>query len=179
MSALVLIRSKARPAALVAQLFLVMSGSGLLAATRSWDGGGGADNAWTTAANWLGNTVPGVGDVAEFDGGGRLINYTVEFPLLLPFGGDINTSGLWIGSNTVTFQPGHSNTGYNVAQAILIGYQPNDVAVLNMNLSNMTANNVWVGYNYVTANGTLNIANNDQLTVTGSAASNLGVHPRL
>jgi hypothetical protein len=38
------------------------------AATRTWDGGGGADTNWNTAANWTGpNIVPIAGDAAVFD----------------------------------------------------------------------------------------------------------------
>jgi len=37
------------------------------AATRVWDGGG-VTNAWSEAANWSGDVVPGVNDVATFDG---------------------------------------------------------------------------------------------------------------
>ncbi|MCL4207844.1 MAG: autotransporter-associated beta strand repeat-containing protein, partial [Pirellulaceae bacterium] len=39
-----------------------------LLAVRVWDGGGGPDTNWSTAANWSDDTVPGVGDVAQFDG---------------------------------------------------------------------------------------------------------------
>jgi T5SS/PEP-CTERM-associated repeat protein len=142
-----------------------------LAATRSWDGGGRRDHSWTNAENWVGDSLPGAGDAALFDRGAA-VSYYVDFPTLFPFGGDINTARLLIGSNTVTFQPDRSNTAYNVAGDIQIGFQQDDVAVLNMNLRNMTANTVLIGYFNDTANGTLNIANNDQLTVTGSAAFN-------
>src|SRR5262245_31161298 len=37
------------------------------AATRVWNGGGGADTNWTTAANW-GGTAPVAGDVLQFAG---------------------------------------------------------------------------------------------------------------
>ncbi|MFA6518582.1 MAG: LamG-like jellyroll fold domain-containing protein [Candidatus Shapirobacteria bacterium] len=38
------------------------------AANRTWDGGGGANTNWSTAANWLDNTVPLSGDAVIFDG---------------------------------------------------------------------------------------------------------------
>jgi hypothetical protein len=38
-----------------------------LPAILTWDGGG-ADNNWTTAANWTSDTTPGSGDTAIFDG---------------------------------------------------------------------------------------------------------------
>ena len=34
---------------------------------RTWDGGGGGDTNWTTAANWSSDTVPGPLDTARFD----------------------------------------------------------------------------------------------------------------
>ncbi len=37
------------------------------AATRTWDGGGGADTNWNTAANWSSNSIPGSGDTARFN----------------------------------------------------------------------------------------------------------------
>src|SRR5882724_1154250 len=33
----------------------------------TWDGGGATNN-WSEAANWSGDTIPGAGDVAIFDG---------------------------------------------------------------------------------------------------------------
>ena len=33
---------------------------------RTWDGGGGADNDWTTAANWVSDIVPQIGDSLVF-----------------------------------------------------------------------------------------------------------------
>lgn len=35
--------------------------------TRTWDGGGGANNNWSTAANWVGDTVPQPGDTLLFN----------------------------------------------------------------------------------------------------------------
>ena len=37
------------------------------AATRTWDGGCGADTKWSCAANWSENTVPGAADTATFN----------------------------------------------------------------------------------------------------------------
>src|SRR5881409_4058189 len=38
------------------------------AVNRTWDGGGGADHNWSNPLNWSGDTIPGAGDVAVFDG---------------------------------------------------------------------------------------------------------------
>ena len=43
----------------------VFSTSLLIAATKTWDGGG-ADNNWTTAANWDANVAPSAGDALVF-----------------------------------------------------------------------------------------------------------------
>ena len=52
-------------------VFFVFGTLGLVhsanAAVVCWDGGGGGDTNWNTAANWEGNTQPGSGDVATFD----------------------------------------------------------------------------------------------------------------
>ncbi len=50
--------------------------STVFAATRTWDGGG-ADNKWSTAANWSSDTVPKGGDIILFDGTGKK-NSTVD-----------------------------------------------------------------------------------------------------
>jgi hypothetical protein len=47
----------------VSLLFLAANAS---AATRTWDGGCGAETAWSCAANWSENTVPGAADIATF-----------------------------------------------------------------------------------------------------------------
>lgn len=51
----------------VGLLAVLVNGGIANAATRTWDGGG-ADNNWSTAANWSSDTVPGSGDLAVFDG---------------------------------------------------------------------------------------------------------------
>ena len=45
--------------------------TGVAPSTRTWDGGG-ADNRWTTAANWVGNVTPLPGDALVFAGSTRL-----------------------------------------------------------------------------------------------------------
>ncbi len=48
-------------------MFLLSSGKDVLAATRTWDGGGG-DNNWSTCANWDGpDTCPTSSDIATFN----------------------------------------------------------------------------------------------------------------
>src|SRR3954469_5758976 len=143
------------------------------AATRFWDGGGGTDTDRTTGANWaLFNPGPTADYAVQFDRGAAF-NYTVTFPRL-SFRGDVHTQSLWIGANIVTFEPAHLSIGFNFATRLLVGFEANKPAVLNMNLSNMSAEYVTIGgYIEDYANGTLNIANNDQLTVTGSTDSNL------
>ena len=54
---------KAAGAALCVGLFA----SSALSAERVWTGNGGADNAWSNAANWSDNMVPGSGDIAVFN----------------------------------------------------------------------------------------------------------------
>lgn len=47
-------------------IFNVLSSS-VSAATRTWDGGGGADTNWSTDANWSSDTEPVSGDTVVFD----------------------------------------------------------------------------------------------------------------
>src|SRR5438093_5709812 len=57
------------------------------AADLTWTGAG-ADNNWTTAANWLGGVAPAPGDRLVFDGTTRL-TATNNFPVDTSFGGII------------------------------------------------------------------------------------------
>src|SRR5204863_6568190 len=57
----------------------------LAPAVATWDGGG-ADNRWTTAANWAGDVAPQPGDDLVFPAGtARLINVN-DFPVGTAFG---------------------------------------------------------------------------------------------
>src|SRR5262249_11630519 len=53
------------------------------AVTRTWDGGGADDN-WTTAANWVGDFAPAPGDDLVFTGTLRLTPNN-DFPANTPF----------------------------------------------------------------------------------------------
>ena len=65
----------------LAILATVVSPSVVLGATRTWEGDVPGNKNWTTAANWAGNSVPGSGDIALFDGtasGNCVINSNVS-----------------------------------------------------------------------------------------------------
>jgi hypothetical protein len=51
----------------LALVFLLLFAGRAEAATRTWDGGCGAETAWSCAANWSENTVPGAADTALFN----------------------------------------------------------------------------------------------------------------
>jgi T5SS/PEP-CTERM-associated repeat protein len=146
--------------------------------TRSWDGGGGTNAGWTTAANWSSDTEPVAIDTAEFDRGAAF-SYTVTFPIpLLPFGEVIKTNQLIVGSNTVTFEAGRSNTNYHVAErvtreigrGVLIGEEANDTAAaLTSHLGLFSTAAATLGH-VAGSSGTLTLnQNNDQFHVTGSS----------
>ena len=155
------------------------------AATRSWDGGGGTDTDWTTDNNWSSNIEPGASDIAVFYRGAAF-NYTVTFPLL-SHSSDITTDRLVVGSNTVTFEPDHSNTGYIATQpttieadpilgmpvrGITIGAEANDTAaVLTSHLGMISTVAATLGH-VAGSSGTLTLnQNNDQFNVTGAPAT--------
>jgi hypothetical protein len=48
-------------------VLLFFAGRAEAAAVRTWDGGCGAETAWSCAANWSGNVVPGAADTALFN----------------------------------------------------------------------------------------------------------------
>jgi autotransporter-associated beta strand protein len=81
------------------------------AATRTWDGGGGADINWMTAANWVGNVAPVAGDSLEFSPQLFMpINTTNNFPNgtkfdTITFSGPVTVNGnrILVGSAIVHF----------------------------------------------------------------------------
>src|SRR4051812_45584364 len=88
-------------------LLLSMMPSRLFAATtRTWDGGG-ADNKWSTVANWSNDTAPGTGDTAAFGSGfasGTTINLDVNKTVLTL---SLNaTTSFTIANNTLTLGNG-------------------------------------------------------------------------
>ncbi len=89
-----------------------------LAATRTWDGGGGDDN-WSTAANWSDDTAPGASDVATFDGTSTKA-CTIDANISVA-GIDINPgyTGTVTQSASVTVTVGTSN--YNQAAGTFTG----------------------------------------------------------
>lgn len=67
-------QSKIRPRGLfllgaltISVLAVIYFSQSVSAVNITWDGGGATNN-WSEAANWSGDTVPGSGDIAVFDG---------------------------------------------------------------------------------------------------------------
>ncbi len=78
---------------------------GVSASNITWDGGGATNN-WSEAANWSGDVVPGVSDVAIFDGTSTK-NATIDSGG--PQGANINIQAIKIGtgySGIITQAPG-------------------------------------------------------------------------
>src|ERR1043166_7119118 len=64
---------------LFALLILSLQLSSCLAATRTWDGGG-TDNNWTTATNWVGDIAPLPGDDLVFPASAAQLSNSNNFP---------------------------------------------------------------------------------------------------
>src|SRR5207302_4054644 len=58
--------------------------SRLAPAIATWDGGG-ADNHWTTAANWVGDVAPQAGDDLVFPAGAARLTNDNDFTFNTPF----------------------------------------------------------------------------------------------
>src|SRR6476646_1372345 len=70
-------------------------------AVATWDGGG-ADNRWTTPANWAGDVAPAPGDDLNFPAGAAQLNAVNDFPAGTAFGQlSITGAGYQIGGNAV------------------------------------------------------------------------------
>ncbi len=80
-------------------------------AFATWDGGG-ADNRWTTAANWEGNVVPGVGSDLFFPAGAARLESVNDFALNTRFGEVyISGAGYSFLGNALAISGGITSTG--------------------------------------------------------------------
>jgi T5SS/PEP-CTERM-associated repeat protein len=157
------------------------AGIGPLPSERSWDGDGGADTSFRTAANWSSNTIPGTNDIARFDRGDAL-TYTTTFDRASVAIPHISTRRLLVGSNTVTFDPSatpvesnyliNSPTTAAMGHGIVVGAEADDTAaVLISHLPLLQTAAATIG-EAAGSIGTLTLnEDGDQFNVTGSAAT--------
>jgi fibronectin-binding autotransporter adhesin len=79
-------------------------------ATRTWDGGG-TDNNWTTATNWVGDVAPIAGDDLAFPEGAARLSAVNNFPASTPFNSiAIRGSGYTLSGATLVLGGGISAT---------------------------------------------------------------------
>ncbi len=114
------------------------------AAIITWDGGGG-DGLWATAANWVGNIVPGPGDDVILDNAVVLATYTVTLP-----GGAVTTT-----VSTLTITPSAAN---NIT-----------LTLPNSNTANPGLSVTGMGDGLVLNNGA--VLKNSSLAIAGSGVS--------
>ena len=89
--------------------------TGLIPDTRTWDGGGGADDNWMTAANWVGDVAPVAGDRLVFAGTTPTSAYN-NFPSGTIFDGITFASGYFtLLGNSVKLNPQNGIAFDNVA----------------------------------------------------------------
>ena len=82
--------------------------------TRTWDGGGGADHNWTTAANWADDVLPRTGDRLVF--GGAAVSVNNNFTAGTVFDSiTFNTGGFTVSGNSVKLTPAGGVAISNVA----------------------------------------------------------------
>ena len=83
--------------------------------------GGGADNHWSTAANWAGDTAPSAGDNLIFPSGPTKTSTNNDFAAGTAFGSiAISGSGYTLAGNAVTLQTGLSDSGGNASVSLPI-----------------------------------------------------------
>ncbi|MFA5854877.1 MAG: S-layer homology domain-containing protein [Candidatus Gracilibacteria bacterium] len=143
-------------------LMLLVSAAHASAATVKWDGGG-ANNNWSTSANWVGDAVPGTGDIATFDGT-SVKSSTVD----LGFAGEI--SGIDINS-------GYTGT-ITLGRDLIIGSggYAQDVANFNGGSYDIDLNGSFtlVGGNFVATGRTFYVSGNFTHTAGGTFTSGSG-----
>ncbi|MCC6124161.1 MAG: hypothetical protein IT426_04320 [Pirellulales bacterium] len=102
--------------------------------TRTWDGGGGDDN-WTTASNWVGDAAPWLGDYLVFPAGAARMENVNDFPTGTKFGSIVVSGGSYriqdnpLYSATVAVQGNAALTASSiVGDALAIGAVPGTAA---------------------------------------------------
>ena len=112
--------------------------------TRTWDGGGADDN-WSTAGNWSGDTAPVAGDNVIFDGATSNDPCTVD--LVAGVFGTLTVYGNYTGTITL---------------AVAIEFGAGDIG-------NTSASNLTFSGDYTVIMTTLNLDTSDTLTMASSA----------
>ncbi|MCD6024373.1 MAG: transporter, partial [Fibrobacteria bacterium] len=88
--------------------------------TYTWDGGGADDN-WMTAANWVGDVAPVAGDSLIFTGTTRL-NPVNNFTNGTTFSSiDINATGFTLSGNSVSLTTGLTNATGSSTVSLVVG----------------------------------------------------------
>ena len=119
------------------------------AATDTWVGGGGVDNTFTNAANWLGGVIPTAGDILVFDGNQDLTANN-NFPVGTNFGG-------------IQFAP--TVTGPFTVGGFAINLTGNITDNTQSILNTLSLNSITFG-----SNSTISVVNNGALVVNSVLA---------
>src|SRR5688572_20887947 len=113
-------KTRKTSAVLASAAFASLVGAHVLAAEQSWDGGGANDN-WTTPANWLSDAAPAPLDLLTFSGTTRLTPSN-DFAAGTSFGGigfDASAGTFTLGGNAISLvQLGHIVNNSANAQTI-------------------------------------------------------------
>lgn len=142
------------------------------AATRTWDGGGGADTKWSTAANWSSNSIPGSSDIARFNNT-SVNNCSIDV--------DINVAGIDVQSTyTGTITQGANNSitvgssDFKVAAGTFTGSSNsidcNDAFTLSGGVFTSTTGTLFIDGNFTLSGGTFT-HNSGTVKLDGGAAT--------
>jgi fibronectin-binding autotransporter adhesin len=141
--------------------------------TFTWDGGG-ADNNWTAAANWVGDVAPGAGDSLVFDatGVGARPSPNNDFAAATNFGTiTVAAGGYTIGGNSVSLTSGltASNASGSSTVSLVIG-GAGTVTKTSAGTFTLSGANSYTGTTTISA-GVLNIQNASALGATSSGTT--------
>ncbi|MBI5764885.1 MAG: hypothetical protein HZA51_15320 [Planctomycetes bacterium] len=136
-------------------------------ATRTWEGDTPGNSNWSTSSNWVGNAVPGSGDIALFDGtatGNCVINSNVSvagITIANTFPGSLTQSS----GSTVTV----GSTGLSIAGGTFVGSDStitiNGPFAQSGGVFTSTSGNMNILRNFTISGGTFN-HNNGTITHT-------------
>ena len=149
----------------------------IAAAVRTWTGGG-ADNNWTTPANW-GGTAPVAGDDLVFPGGAARLSNTNDFAAATSFNSiTISGSGYTLSGNSIALGAGNlaeSGVGATNTISIAMSFAATDTVTVTDAGATLTVGGVVSGAGGLTKDGAGTLILSAANTYTGATTLSAGV----
>jgi fibronectin-binding autotransporter adhesin len=144
-----------------------------LLSTRVWDGGGG-DNKWSTAANWVGSVAPTVGDDLQFAGTARTGTQN-DFAAGTSFGSiEFASSNFSLAGNSLTVTNGITVDSGVAGSTIALGVALGGTVNVNVVGTTLTMSGALTGSGGLQKSGTGTLTLSATNTYSGGTTLNAG-----